>query len=57
MQSNGDLVLAGDAQDASGNTEYAIARFTSTGLLDTSFGPSELGAQVQARVDLVGRQG
>jgi uncharacterized delta-60 repeat protein len=38
VQSNGDIVVAGTATSGSGPSEFAIARLTSTGILDSTFG-------------------
>jgi uncharacterized delta-60 repeat protein len=38
LESSGDIVLAGSADDASGQNEVALVRLTSSGALDTSFG-------------------
>lgn len=40
IQSDGKLIAAGDAADQTGNSNFAIARFTADGILDKTFGDS-----------------
>ncbi|MGI8604315.1 MAG: delta-60 repeat domain-containing protein [Verrucomicrobiales bacterium] len=37
VQSDGKIVVAGSSDDASGTSDFALVRYTSTGALDTSF--------------------
>jgi hypothetical protein len=40
LQSNGEIVVLGDASDASGKGTFAVATFTASGALDPAFGGS-----------------
>lgn len=51
VQPDGAIVLAGVALDAAVNADFAVARYTSAGVLDTSFGPA---ADGKAAINLAG---
>lgn len=40
IQITGEIVVGGFADDVDGNTDVALVRYTSTGILDTTFGPN-----------------
>lgn len=40
VQTDGQIVLAGEANNASGNMDYTLLRYSSSGSLDTTFGNS-----------------
>ena len=48
-QSGGSIVLAGSTTDQTGNQDVALARFSSNGALDTTFGTSNTGVVTTGR--------
>jgi uncharacterized delta-60 repeat protein len=42
VQTNGDILVGGVVTNSAGNTEYGLARYTSNGVLDTTFGAAGL---------------
>jgi uncharacterized delta-60 repeat protein len=42
VQANGDVLVAGEALSSAGRSEFGLARYTSNGILDTTFGTNGL---------------
>jgi len=53
VQKNGDILIAGEAISSAGRIEFGLARYTSNGILDATFGNGGLvTTSVGARVDV-----